>query len=134
MDLGEWWRNRRWRGLLELIDQLPSASRYYEAVMNDPEQAELLAKLRSERSESGAEEEPWSPGISEYDLHAHLQRDIIQALISVRQAVIASAGGKPGKSPEYPVPVTEVDRVMARLETAWANDLLAKFGYGDEFF
>lgn len=120
MDLARWWRDRRWVGLLDLIDQLPAASRFNEAVLNNPEQAELIAN----RPGSG---EKWAPRVSEYDLHAVLQRETVQALMAVRAAVIASVGGNPGKTPEFPTPVTEVDRAVARAQEAWADRIIAAY-------
>lgn len=131
MDLAQWWRERRFRALLDLIDQLPSASRLRGAIENDPEQAELIAKAREESTDDAPR---WTPPVAEYDLHAHLLRDLIQATIGLRAAVIASAGGKPGTIPDYPLPVTEVDRATARLQRAWARGVLGQFGFSDEDF
>ena len=127
MDLARWWADRRWKALLEMIDELPAASRFNEAVQNDPEQAELIALYREQHGDD--EREPWRPRVREYDLHANLLRDAVQALIGLRAAVIASAGGKPGAVPEYPTPTTEVDKAAARLEKAWAQGVLTRFGF-----
>lgn len=132
VDLRLWWRERRFRALLDLIDQLPAASRLSEAIQNDPEHAELIARAREETADE--DREPWSPRVSEYDLHAHLMRDVIQAVIGVRTAVIAAAGGKPRSTPAYPAPVTEVDKATARLERAWAHGVLQQFGFDPEDF
>lgn len=127
VDLARWWRDRRWRGLLELIDQLPQASRFMEAVANDPEQAEAIAKARSESTGEG---EKWSPRLAEWDLHAHLQRDIIQALMGVQAAVIAASGNKPPQQESYPSPVTEIDRAVERANRAWAQSIIDIFTPG----
>lgn len=138
VDLRQWWRERRFRALLELIDQLPGASRLNEAIQNDPEQAEIIAlhieEQKRKAAETGAEQSPWSPRVSEYDLHANLLRDLIQATLGLRAAVIASGGGKPGQIPDYPAPITEVDKATARLERAWAHSVLERFGFDPEDF
>lgn len=134
VDLRSWWRERRFRALLDLIDQLPAASRLNEAIQNDPEHAELIARAREEADNEDEGREPWSPRLAEYDLHAHLMRDMIQALVGVRTAVIAAAGGKPRSVPDYPTPVTEVDKATARLERAWAQNVLQQFGFDPEDF
>lgn len=116
--------------MLELIEELPSASRFNEAIQNDPEQAELIARAREEQQQDpDYEPEPWSPRLADYDLHASLLRDVIQGILGLRAAVIASAGGKPGTVPMYPTPVTEVDKATARLERAWAQGVLSRFGF-----
>lgn len=102
--------------------------------MDDPEQAALLADLKESQENSNQPKEPWSPSLADWDLHAILMRDIIQTLFTVRAAVYSASGGKPGKTPEYPTPVTEVDRIMQRREIAWANNLLARYGFGDSYF
>lgn len=137
MDLAAWWRTRRWVGLLDLIDQLPAASRLNEAIQNDPEQAEIIAlhiEQQKQKAEAADEQKPWSPRVAEYDLHANLLRDLIQATLGLRAAVIASAGGKPGQTPDYPTPVTEVDKATARLERAWARTVLSQFGFDPDDF
>ena len=136
-DLRSWWRERRFRALLDLIDQLPAASRLNEAIQNDPEQAEIIAlhiEEQKQKAEAADEQKPWSPRVAEYDLHANLLRDLIQATLGLRAAVIASAGGKPGQTPDYPTPVTEVDRATARLERAWARGVLEQFGFDPDDF
>lgn len=137
MDLAAWWRARRWVGLLELIDQLPAASRLNEAIQNDPEQAEIIAlhiEEQKQKADADAEQKPWSPRVAEYDLHANLLRDLIQATLGLRSAVIASNGGKPGQTPDYPAPITEVHKATARLERAWAQSVLSQFGFDPEDF
>lgn len=135
VDLARWWRERRFRALLDLVDQLPGASRLNEAIQNDPEQAEVIARNIDQLKQRGeGERGQWSPRVAEYDLHANLLRDLIQSVLGLRAAVIASAGGKPGSVPTYPVPVTEVDRATARLERAWAQGVLEQFGFSPDDF
>src|SRR5690625_5754606 len=68
VDLSRWWQQRRWKSLLELIDELPAASRFNEAILNDREFAkEAVAQETADRPE-------WAPKISEFDLHAVLDR------------------------------------------------------------
>lgn len=132
MDLGQWWAARRWVALLELIDQLPLASRLNEAIQNDPEQAELIARAREAAPQGEAQ--AWSPRFAEYDLHAHLLRDVIKALLGVQAAVVAQATGKAPTVPDYPRPLTEVDRAIGRAERRWAQNILANFGFDPSDF
>lgn len=120
VDLALWWRERRWKALLELIDELPAASRFNEAVLNDREFAEaVVAQETGDRPE-------WAPKISEFDLHATLLRDVIQALQGVQAAVIAAAGGKPPKITPYPAPRTALDEARREALQAWADDLISR--------
>lgn len=111
MDLAEWWQQKRWRGLLELIDQLPAASRFNEAVLNDPEQARLIA-ARPTSSES------WTPLVRDWDLTAVLLREI-------REALVGLLGN--GRAKPIPIPRTEVDRVRARLDLVLAAQIIRDF-------
>lgn len=127
VDLARWWRGRRWVALLELIDQLPAASRLNEAIMNDPESAELIARAQEQVPES--EREQWAPPLREYDLHAQLLRDTVQALMGVQAAIVAAAGGNPGQV-TYPAPRTEIDRAVARINREWAESIIDIFTPG----
>ena len=129
MDLAEWWRGRRWRALADLIDQLPAASRTQEAILNDPDFAEMIAQR--ERDEPA--KKPWSPRVRDYDLHAQLLREIRETIVSVRQAVIQTTfdgDGKPLKAPRVPIlpgPETEVDRMKERLSRRSTYEIIAAF-------
>lgn len=120
VDLSRWWRERRWKALLELIDELPAASRFNEAVLNDREFAkEVVARETGDRPE-------WSPRVSEFDLHATLLRDVIQVLQGVQAAVIAASGNKPPKIVPYPAPKTALEEVRQEALQEWADDLISR--------
>lgn len=122
IDLAEWYAAGRWVALLDYIDGLPSACRLNEAITNDPEAAAQIAAM----PESGEE---WAPSVSEYDLHAHLLRELLQAVKSNGQIAIAAAGGKPGELRPFPGPRTEIDRAIAALEREWAESFVGQFGF-----
>lgn len=124
MDLAEWWRARRWRALLELIDQLPTASRTREAIMNDPDEARLIAFHR-EYGKPGEKDEPWAPRLSEFDLHAVLLREIAHSI-----AALAGA-----KSPDYfPGPKTEADRQVEILAQIQTTRIGMRYGFSENDF
>lgn len=77
MDLGEWWKARRWRALLDLIDLLPPASRLSEARLHNPDEAPALLNARLAADDDSR---PWSPPVSQYDLHALLLREIANSV------------------------------------------------------
>jgi hypothetical protein len=122
VDLAEWFVAGRWVGLLDLIDGLPSACRLNEAIVNDKETAAELAALPKPERE-------WAPGIAEYDLHAHILREILHGIKSLRQVSIAVAGGKPGEEQMFPAPFTEIDRAIQAAERQWAESFIGGFGF-----
>ena len=127
MDLAVWYVGKRWVGLLELIDGLPTACRLNEAIANDPESAAYLAELRAAADADGAEE--WAPKLSEMDLHATLIREVIHELKALRQVSIAAAGGKPGDAKPFPSPRTAIDKALADAELRWTQEFVTQFGF-----
>lgn len=135
VDLAEWVTERRWVGLLELIDMLPVASLTREAILNDPEAAQAMAESRWEAEESGEPQEPWSPRVAEWDLHAALLRDVVQGLQHLQETTYAGFARRAAPStPPYPYPRTEVDRVYEEMNRRWAVDLLSQFGFDESDF
>jgi hypothetical protein len=103
---------------LELIDQLPSTSRYYEAVVNHPEHAEEIAKQPEP-------EEPWHPRQAEFGLNERLLAMISDQL---QQLNIGLSGSKQQVNP-YPRPKTLVDEVKDRLDYEWAKGFIQRLGF-----
>jgi len=122
VDLAEYYAAGRWVALLDFIDGLPSACRLNEAIVNDKEAAAQIAAMPKS-------DEEWAPSVSEYDLTAHLLREILHAVKSLRQVSVAAAGGKPGTDKPFPAPRTEIDRAIAALEREWAESFVGKFGF-----
>ena len=122
VDLAEWYAAGRWVALLDYIDGLPTACRLNEAIVNDPEAAALIAQMPKSSEE-------WSPRVSEFDLTAHLLREILHAVKGGGQIAVAVAGGKPGELRPFPAPVTEVERAIASAERQWAESFVGQFGF-----
>jgi hypothetical protein len=101
--------------LLELIQELPPASRFAEAQLNDPEVAIIIAKAERDQELKGASPKKWRPKYSEWDLHAQLLREIREAVYSRGDQVVAALGKRPKIVPVLPGPETEVDRAKQRL-------------------
>lgn len=129
MDLSEWLENGRVRALLDVIDQLPAASRLYEAMVNDPEEADTLARARMSATDSPE----WSPRVSEFDLTAHMLRELIHETKMTRAVLIQAHGGKPGELKPFPAPRTAIDAAVERLEREWTVDFLGKFGFDETY-
>lgn len=122
IDLAEWYAAGRWVGLLEYIDGLPAACRFNEAIANDPELARELARAPKPEGE-------WAPRVAEFDLKAHMLREIITELKQIKQAGIAQTGNKPGPEKPFPMPRTEIDRAIEAAEREWTVDFVAQFGF-----
>lgn len=122
MDLAEWYAAGRWVALLEYIDMLPSACRLNEARVNDKEEAALLAALPKPEHE-------WAPGVAEFDLHAHILRDVVNEIRSLIAVTLAVAGNKPGEVKPFPAPFTEIDRAIQAAERDWAESFVSQYGF-----
>jgi hypothetical protein len=122
VDLAEWYAAGRWVALLDYIDGLPSACRLNEAIANDPEAAAEIAAMPTPGEE-------WAPRVAEFDLHAHLLRELLHAVKSNGQISIAAAGGKPGEVKPFPAPRTQIDRAIEALEREWAESFVGQFGF-----
>lgn len=122
MDLAEWYAAGRWVALLDYIDGLPSACRLNEAIVNDPQMADVIAaQPKSDRE--------WAPSFAEFDLQAHLLREILHALKHNGQIALSAAGGSASDVKPFPAPRTEIDRAIAELDREWAEDFAAQFGF-----
>jgi len=122
VDLAEYYAAGRWVALLDYIDMLPAASRLNEALANDPETAEHIASLPKSEDE-------WAPRLSEFDLTAHLLREVIHELKALKQVSISAAGGKPGTEKPIPGPRTAIDKAIAKREREWAVDIAQRYGF-----
>lgn len=122
VDLAEWYAAGRWVALLDFIDMLPSACRLNEAISNDPAQAKLIAAAPKPS-------DPWSPRVSEFDLNAMLQQQILHAILALKQTTIALKGQHPGEVTPFPSPRTAIDKALENMERAAAVQLVEMFGF-----
>lgn len=122
VDLAEWYAQGRWVGLLDLIDGLPGASRLNEAIVNDKEYAAHLAAMPKPENE-------WAPRVAEFDLHAHLQREILHAIKSLKQATVAVNGVRPSEEKPFPGPRTEIERAIEDADRQWAASFVEQLGF-----
>jgi len=125
VDLAEWYAAGRWVALLDYIDGLPSACRLNEAIVNDKEAAAEIARMPQSSEE-------WAPRVAEFDLTAHLLREILHAVKSNGQIAISAAGAKPGEVKPFPSPRTEIDRAIEALEREWTESFIQQFGFAAE--
>ena len=122
MDLGELWGARKWRKLLNLIDQLPGNTRLAEAISNDEEHVEAIIAAREHSDSSG----PSGPPLSEYNPMVERLDRLIDAVGQNTAATIAAAGAKPPTIPPQPRPTTAFDTVKHRRRLAQHDALTAR--------
>jgi hypothetical protein len=91
IDPGVLWRARDWRKLLNLIDHLPQNSHYYQALVNDEEHAEAVARWRSAHPDESKNVKPpwqsWSPEVDKLNA-------IENELRMLRSTLVGVNGGK----------------------------------------
>lgn len=122
LELAVEWRQRRWRRLLDIIDQLPRDSRYIEAVSLDEDVAEALLehdtgddrKVKPVRRMS-----EWSPTVE-------LLTAILNRLAEVAQAIAALGGAKPRAIPSAPMPTSVLERMRKRRRERQHKALMAR--------
>lgn len=125
VDLAAWWKARRWVGLLDLIDQLPTASRLSAAMLDDPEVTEAMAARK--------QTDEWSPPVSEYNLVAMLLAEIRDRQGEIINAVLSTIPVEKGKTrpkhrdKPFPRPVTEIDRAKRRASEHAYLDIVRTF-------
>lgn len=102
-DLGQLWRSRRWRLLLNLIDHLPRHSYYSHAVAHDEEHAKLLAKAQAERAEQGEQKAP-SPPLFQWTPEVNALADLIDAVHSMHHTLRLVNSDPKKKQPTPPAP------------------------------
>lgn len=99
MDLGELWRARKWRKLLNLIDRLPRWSLFQEAKANDPEIARQLVGVELPEYQHRFSE--WTP-----------EREAIASLYDLMAILVSDR--RTEKVESFPRPVSEIERSAAQ--------------------
>lgn len=127
--MAEWWIGGRWKGLLELIDGLPEASRFRQAMALDREVAAQVLEARRQSEDL----EEWAPPLSEWTTQVTLLAEIRDLLPDVVQAILSTAPRKPGtpaprftRAP-FPRPRTALDEVEQERSIQVGRVLLSMF-------
>lgn len=122
VDLGEMWRSRRWRTLLDLIDHLPSHSWYSSAVSSDEEHAAMIAESLARRTEEG-ERTPTGPSMVSWTPEVAAITTVADAVRRV-EYTLGRVNGSKEKPPEpLPRPSTPLEAAIKRVKF---NDRKAK--------
>ena len=115
-DLGDLWRRRRWRTLLDLLDHLPPHSWFNATVSMDPEHARMVAEAMAARPEG--EREDLGPHLTAWTPEAALLTRVIDGLKNVAYTVATSQGIKTERPQPEPRPKTPLDRERKLAEFA----------------
>lgn len=121
LELAVEWRCRRWRRLLDIIDQLPRDSHYAEAISQDEGLAEQLLD-HPPKQELGRVVRR----MSEWSVTVELLTAILNRLGELTQAVAALGGAKPRKVPSAPYPTTVLEKLRKRRRERNHRDLVAR--------
>ncbi len=121
LDLATEWRSRRWRRLLNLIDQLPRTSRYAEAMAQDDRLAEQLIRSRAQEPPGKTRRR-----MSDWSVQVELLTAILNRLGELTQAVAVLGGAKPKKVSSAPVPLTAFDRARERERARKHRSVVAR--------
>jgi len=103
------WQQRRWRALVQLIDQLPPTSRTQVAQAQDDDLARDLVTAGLVPDE----QQEWSPPLREYDTTAAILQQILDTLAGANYQRAQGKGSKPKPSPR---PVTAIERARKQID------------------
>lgn len=125
VDLGELWRGRRWRLLLNLLDHLPRATWTQQAMAGDQEYSEKVAEALASRSAAGDVDPDVGPPLVEYSPEVAALASVVDAVNALRVTFIQAnleKGKEPPRIPPYPRPRPLLDRLVEKKERAlrWA--------------
>lgn len=118
VDLGELWRSRRWRTLLDLIDHLPAHSWYSATVSMDEEYAAMMAEQILARQDAGEEKESSGPSLTTWTPEVSYLARIEDAVRYTAWATFAAQAGKAAGEPPKPGPrpITPLERALKQAE------------------
>lgn len=102
--MNELWRTRRWKDLLAYIDGLPLASRFKEALLNEPDVGRAIV-ASGQQDDDG----DYHPPLSSWSSEVSLLTDIKDGIQAAVRAIIVTNGGKAGSFTPSPRPRTAVD-------------------------
>lgn len=108
--MGELWRTRQWRKLLNLIDHLPGHSLYAEAVAQDDEAAERYLDA------AGGGAHAYRPRLSDWTPEVAALGQVVDRLANVFGAIVAGNGQPPPRLPPFPRPEVAADRAVRRRQ------------------
>lgn len=125
-DLGQLWRARRWRFLLNLIDHLPGHSFTAAATANDEEYAAHLGHAIAEAPEDESDDMK-SPPVHRWTPEVAILADLYDTINRMAYAQLCAAVGGPQKAGPAPKPYPRPKTALRRaIEKATYDRKLAK--------
>lgn len=119
LDLVDFFRGKHsWRKFWNLLDRLPVASHYREAVLSDPEVAAAMLD-----QPAGP---PGRPALSEWTPLVAGVTNLADLLMVAISRLESLAGGKPGQVKPQPRPITAVDVLEAQRRRQQFDSLVAE--------
>lgn len=119
-ELGELWRERRWRFLLNLIARLPRTSQTREAMVASEEFIEQVMPDDDKDSKDKG------PRFSEFSAEVEALFVVADRLGDVCSGLVGLGGKKPKRVNPLPRPQTAYDRVKVRRRREQHNALVAR--------
>jgi hypothetical protein len=107
LSLGQLWRDRQWRQLMNYIDSMPSNSMTSQALANDKEHLRMVLKQGAKQKGAGG------PRLADWDLAASQRAALIDAVNALRITTVGLArtrGPKPSFEPQAR-PRTAIDEI-----------------------
>ena len=113
VSLGELWRGRRWRELLDYIDMLPTNSHMHRLLTSDEEYMERVLE-----SKSADDERSGRPSMADWSLTNSLLAQVIDAVnrnTATNRGIAQQGKGEPPRYDPVPRPYTAADKVQHRI-------------------
>lgn len=130
MDLGSWMADGRWHALWELVTQLPGASRFRAAMLNDPEMVDLLLS----HDDDGSPAKSWAPPVEDYTTTTKLLSMAVDGIHELLSAMVKLQTGKSLNIKPVPSPRTMLDDERERRDVDAAIGVAVLFGFSPEDF
>lgn len=112
--------------LLELIDQLPSRSRFRTALVHDLEYARAVVDAQ-EAARQPDDDGAWDPPYEEYDLHSVQLADLRALVVRLIDATLTGTNRKPSGIPRFGAPRTAFDVAREELRRRGYEQALTVF-------
>lgn len=116
--------------LIDLLSQLPKASRWWGALMDDADYAEMVAEASLYRDDDGDDPPSFAPAFRDYTPLYQLTAQVHDAIGVLNYTTGAVQGAKMKKPKPWPIPETAIDKAQSAAQLDHANDFLAKLGRG----
>lgn len=123
LDLATEWRRRRWRRLLNIIDNLPRESRFFEARANDEH---VIEAMLAAEGQSAPDKTPPTRRMADWSAEVELLTTAVNRLGEIAQGIAVLGGAKPGKVPPAPQPTTAYEKVRTRMRSRKHESLVSR--------